>query len=294
MRKYIFWGIMLIVIGVLWLLKISGIFFFTFGDFLALWPLILIWIGIGLLPIKDGYKIALDIVGYIIGVLILLHPIEFQKKTTRFDYEEEIRQSSTFHTYKNHETAQLTLKAGASEIHFRPDRANLINVSSTRDQERVELDVDEDGLQATVYLGILNVGHNTHAGVHTVYLHPEPVWSIDYKVGATDSDIDLSPFKVKSLELSSGASNIDLKIGDLYPEVNVDISMGASALHIAIPDNMSCYIENNTVLSGIGLEGFTKDSSGFHTSILPDSISKGTIRLKISAGVSDVSVVRYN
>lgn len=294
MRKYIFWGLFLVTVGVLWLLKIAHIIHFSYLDFFSLWPLILVWVGIGLLPIKDGYKIMLDVLAYGAGLFFLLYPIEFQKKRSVLR-EDAVEQISTFYLNKNFEVADLELRAGASEIFFRSGKSNLIYVHSDNN-ERVRLNVsegnDEDS-EVQLDLEILNSGYQKYRGPYTVFLHPDPIWDINYKVGATDNSIDLSPFKIRRLQLSSGASNIDLKIGDLYDQVNVDIGMGASALSVAIPDNMNCYIENKSALSSVSFEGFTKNSTGNYSSQVLDTLSKGTIRITISSGVSDISVIRY-
>lgn len=300
MRKYIFWGLLLIMTGVLWLLKIAHVVHFSFMDFLTLWPLILVWVGIGLLPIKDGYKILLDLLAFGIGLVLLLHPIEIQwgraytyDKRTVYDKTEVVERSSTFHPNKDFSRASMELRAGASEIQFHVGKTNLINVHSLSN-EKVKLKVDEKSQNAHVDLEILNSGNiGNNDDLYSIFLNPDPIWDIVYKVGATDNTIDLSPFKIESLELSSGASNIDLKIGDLYPEVNVDISMGASAINIALPDNMNCTIENKTAISGVHFDGFTRNSGGNHCYSVPDSVSKGTIHLSISAGISDISVTRY-
>ncbi len=48
---------------------------------IELWPLIFIWIGIGLLPIKEWIKISLDIIILAIGVVFLLSPTNFNRFT---------------------------------------------------------------------------------------------------------------------------------------------------------------------------------------------------------------------
>jgi hypothetical protein len=281
--------------GILWLLQMADIIHFSFRDFLSLWPLILVWVGIGLLPIKDGYKIGLDVVTFLIGILFLSHAFELGKREGwGFDISTNVEQTSTFHLYKNHERASLTLKAGASEINFRPGRSNLIDVHSGYN-ERVNMKVKENnGGDTDIDLDIMNNGFSGHTGPYSIRLHPDPVWNVTCKLGATDNMFDLSPFKVEAFNLSSGASNVMLKIGDRHPNVAIDINIGASALDISIPDNMSCEINDKAAISDISFYGFTQNSSGNYACTVPDSTSKGTIRINISAGVSDISVKRYS
>ncbi len=71
-RKNIFWGLLLIAIGILLLLRTLNIVSFSVYDLIKLWPLILIWIGIGLIPMKDIFKIILDVIVFIAGIYILI------------------------------------------------------------------------------------------------------------------------------------------------------------------------------------------------------------------------------
>jgi hypothetical protein len=71
-NKSIFWGISLVAIGIILLLKTLGIISFQWKDLIKLWPLILIWIGICIMPIKDIFKIILNIIVFAIGIYILV------------------------------------------------------------------------------------------------------------------------------------------------------------------------------------------------------------------------------
>ena len=49
--KSVFWGILFIIAGILWLLQSLQIVDFGWHDVLALWPFILIWTGISVIPV---------------------------------------------------------------------------------------------------------------------------------------------------------------------------------------------------------------------------------------------------
>jgi hypothetical protein len=71
-NKNVFWGLLLIAIGVLLILKTSHVIFFSYYDLIKLWPVILIWIGIALIPMKDIFKIILDLLVFAVAVYILI------------------------------------------------------------------------------------------------------------------------------------------------------------------------------------------------------------------------------
>lgn len=72
MRRYIFWGMFFIIFGILWLLKNAAILVFSWYDLFSLWPLIIVWIGIGLLPIPKVIKGILDVLALMVGLYLVL------------------------------------------------------------------------------------------------------------------------------------------------------------------------------------------------------------------------------
>lgn len=293
MRKYIFWGILFITTGLLWLLRISGLITFSWLDFLSLWPLILIWIGIGLLPIRSGYKVLMDILTLIVGLVLILTPV----KSHLFPYnrKETVLKKITHFVKDDFQTASLTFNTGATEIKFIPGNNNLIDIYGDN-SENVKMNISRNGgrQHANIDLKIApKPGYNVMNGPYEITLDTDPVWDMDINLGASQNSIDLSEFKVRNLDLSSGASDIYLKIGDYYPEVDIDLSMGASAIRIEIPSTMNCEIEKESAISNADFKDFIKSDRNHYYSTVPDSLSKGSIKIQISSGVSDIKVTRY-
>ena len=292
MRKYIFWGMILIVIGLLWLLKLTHIIYFSWMDFLSLWPLILIWVGISVLPIKDGYKIGLDVLTVGLGLLLILTPMGTKKKV-KIDIQ-EYEQKTTHYYVENNDylRANLVLNAGATELRFVPGNEQLLTVKGKRSND-VELDIfTKDSSTVDINLKILpkkNIFHDDH---YNIVADTSPVWNMDINLGASDNHIDLSAFKIEKLNLSTGASEVFLKISDLYPFVEIIVNTGASDIEIKLPKSMDCSIETETALSGTHFYGFTEENGRMYAKAV-DGQSKGIIKLKISAGVSDIEVSRY-
>ena len=66
-----FWGVVLILLGVLYLLKQMDVIYFNWRDILSLWPLVLVLWGISLLPIKSLYKLIASLAAVLVMVLII-------------------------------------------------------------------------------------------------------------------------------------------------------------------------------------------------------------------------------
>jgi len=281
------------VIGVLWLLKILSVICFTWFDFVHLWPLILVWIGIGFLPIHEGFKILLDIIAMAIGLFILLTPSESTCCFRHDSHKYEKRVEVVSHASDDFSTAELKLNAGAGKLVFIPGN-QLVDVVGVNDNDvrmEVEKNVSEKDVDIDMY--IVPMAARAKQGPFEVSLSTIPVWDIELNLGASQNDIDLSPFKVENLEISCGASDVKLKIGDTYSEVNVDLNSGASSFKIEVPKSMNCVIENESALSNINFKGFTKLNNDEYQFFTTDSISKGTVTIHIESGVSSFNVVKY-
>ncbi|MDD3281786.1 MAG: DUF5668 domain-containing protein, partial [Bacteroidales bacterium] len=72
--KNIFWGIFFITIGVLWLLHNQQIIDIDWRNLWYLWPFILVLVGISIIPVKDIYKIIMDVILMGIAIFVPLTP----------------------------------------------------------------------------------------------------------------------------------------------------------------------------------------------------------------------------
>ena len=293
MRKNIFWGLLLMVIGTLWLLKVLSVICFTWCDFVHLWPLVLVWIGIGFLPIHDGFKILLDVIAMVIGLFILLTPSESTCRVRHDSYEYKKSVEITSHANDDFSTAELKLNAGAGKLVFIPGNRLVDVVGVNDDDVRMEIEKNISEKDVDIDMYIVPMAACAKQGPFEVSLSTTPVWDIELNLGASQNDIDLSPFKVENIEISCGASDVKLKIGDTYPKVNVDLNSGASSFKIEVPKSMDCFIENESALSNINFKGFSKLNNGEYQFLTTDSIGKGTVTIHIESGVSSFDVVKY-
>ncbi len=293
MRNKIIWGILLIVVGVLWLLKILSVISFSWCDFIHLWPLILVWIGISFLPIHDGFKILLDIIAMAIGVVMLLIPTQ---SSCYYNSKSSINEKSlelVSHANDDYSTAELKLNAGAGKLVFVPGSKLVDIVGVDKDDIRMEVEKNVSEKDVDVDMYIVPMAARAKQGPFEVSLSTIPVWDIELNLGASQNDIDLSPFKVENLEISCGASDVKLRVGDAYPKVNVDLSSGASSFKIEVPKSMNCVIENESALSNVNFKGFTKMDNDLYQYLSTDSLNKGTVTIHIESGVSSFDVMNY-
>ncbi|MDR0969328.1 MAG: cell wall-active antibiotics response protein [Lentimicrobiaceae bacterium] len=129
-------------------------------------------------------------------------------------------------------------------------------------------------------------------GKFFIRLNPDPVWNIDLNVGAANVEFDLLPFKVESLSVEGGASNIEIKLGDLYPQTKIDIEAGLANVVVLIPETAGCQIKSSTALGGKNFVGFTKIEKGVYRTEGFDG-AKQKIHIEVDAALSGLEIKRY-
>jgi hypothetical protein len=70
-NKGIFWGLLLVAIGLLWLGRTFGLFHFSWYNFARLWPLLIILIGVKCLPIEQTWKNVCSVIILALAIVLL-------------------------------------------------------------------------------------------------------------------------------------------------------------------------------------------------------------------------------
>ena len=293
--KSVFWGILFITAGLLWLLKSLQIVDFGWHDVLALWPFILIWTGISVIPVKNVIRIILDILTLCVALFVLLFPCNKPgndgiRITDKVAVE---TLDSLEYAY-----AELSMNAGAGTFIFAPGNA-LIEIKGLEMSERYLniVESQEDNMRsAEITLNIhpfVDIIDNNQEKEMYVLLNPTPVWEMDLDMGASRSIMDMRDYKIQSLSIDAGVSDIALTLGDKYSDVEVEVSAGVTNLSMKVPLNMKCVIENKSALSGLNFKGFTQLSKQEYVSESQSDTVKGVIHITLESGVSNLSVERY-
>ncbi|HOI87574.1 MAG TPA: DUF5668 domain-containing protein [Lentimicrobium sp.] len=310
--RKIFWGVLLVIIGTLFILKNLGIIYFDWGTIWRLWPLILILWGISLIPVKDYLKLIFSILAIGLSILVVskydktgYYSFGWDKsyRDKQYNYPETDRwdsMSETQELFQSYESAigrvELKLEAAAGTFRLEPSapkdklmtfvkKGSIGNYSMTSqdegDKRTIELSIQDSRVKVD------KVGNYVRLG-----LHPDPVWDLDLDIGAASIDFDLSNYKVSELEVDGGASSIKLRLGDLNDYSSVNINAGAATIDLYIPENVGAELRTETALSSKNFKGFKKISNGlFRTDNYTTATRKADIR--IEAAVSSLSVIRY-
>jgi len=305
--RKIFWGLLLVIIGILFILKNTGVLFFSWHTIWHLWPVILILWGISLIPVKDWIKLVLSLVTVVVTFFAVQqygpkdnHKWNFEwndRNNRNNDDEENVTtynnvMSENFDSLTKY--AELKLNIGVGNFKIKDSTNKLIEVKHDNDNANYSMTAKaEDSLtkiELSLDKGEFNDG-NMRNNVD-MRLNTSPIWDLDLNVGAAEVNFDLSGFKTRNLKIQGGASDLDLKLGSSFPLTDVKLEAGAASITIRIPESTGCEIISNTFLASKDFKGFTKmGNQRYQTPNYATSANK--IKIDLQAGVARVDVVRY-
>jgi hypothetical protein len=123
-------------------------------------------------------------------------------------------------------------------------------------------------------------------------LSTSPIWNIEMGIGAGELDFDFSNYKVKKLEIETGAASIDIKLGDKQDKVDIDIESGVASVKIKVPESVGCEIKMDGALNAKDFDNFEKIKDGVWQT---KGFNKATkkIYLNVDSGLSSLKVDRY-
>lgn len=310
-NKNVFWGIILVLIGSLFIFDNLGFFDFSFRAIFDMWPALLVIWGISMLPIKGGLKTTLSIVTVLLAVMVGVTRDYSDHWSTNFnrhvrvnnmdwdDFDEDRDLSDDVYTFSftedfdvTIEKAVLNMDIAAGKFRIEDTSSFLIDFDAESNLGQYEKEIMKNGSTTEIYIS-LEDGHirsGKYENRAYIKLNTEPVWEMNLDVGAADFVGDLRDYKVSRVEIDGGASAIKLKIGELHDETFIDIESGASAVKIYIPESAACEVISNTVLSDLDLDGFIKEGKTYRTANFDEAKQK--IYIELDAAVSALNVIR--
>ena len=319
----LFWGVVLILIGLLFILKNLDIIFFDWNIFIELWPLFLVLWGIAVLPMKNVFKIILSFVVILLTIFIVSsnphnyhwdgwHFKELEDEWGwQFRQDDDKDKAEEYYSEENNdnetrsqdftepydasiEFAKIKIEAAIGDFSLTGSTEELMEFSKegnlgpykiiSRKQNNfryMELDLEKNVFKGS---GFRNKT--------SLQLNENPMWDIEIGAGAADIEMDLRPFKVRTLEIDGGASAVKLNLGNLSEETKVNIEAAASSIEIKVPESAGCYIDVETFLSSKSFQGFEKSDDGNYQTENYKTADKKII-INLNAAVADFSVRRY-
>ncbi len=315
--KHVFWGVLLIAIGILFILNNIGFFEFGWRTIWNLWPLILIFWGISILPVKEWIKIA----GLVIVLAFTI--IFFQRLTDRtpwmhfghfnhggwhsdWDDDEDssdVSDTATLNYKEQHLSVPfdslarkgfLSLDAAAGNYKIMGNTVYFLDFNKKGYIGDYSLTTSDEKNVKRIMLKTQrsHVRNSFNKNQVDIKINEKPSWDLNLNIGAAEIIMDLSAYKIDTANLKAGASSIDIKLGERNPLCVWTFNAGASSIKISIPKNSGCQVNSESFMVSKEFEGFEKKGDRmYQTSNF--SISKNKIYITIKTAISSIEINRY-
>jgi hypothetical protein len=194
--------------------------------------------------------------------------------------------------------ASVEINYGAGMLYLNSPVEELVKARNMSDKIVQNLYLEYEGSHADIVFDVEgdNYQVNNIEEVKTnrfdISLNKNPIYDFELNLGACELNFDFSEYKVSDIEINSGASNIDIKLGELYNSTRVVISTGVSKIRIGIPNNSGCRLECESILSLKDFDGFSKKSSNVYETSNYSS-AENNIEIEFEGAMSEFEVYRY-
>ena len=293
----LFWGFFLLTLGALFLLTKYDLLCCSFGFVWDIWPLIFVFWG-ALVIFKE--TIARPFISSIFGIFLALLLFGIvENGINSFDFSE----SDGFYTEVYNEdydsfikTADLEINSGAGLFIIRSSTDKLAEGKAKGSLAEYNFESWKNDDHASVRIELHKKNFNFFRGRFKnqleVSLNQNPVWDLNFNIGASKANFDLTEFKVKNVSLHTGVTNGRIKLGDKFDSTNVDIEMGVASITLEIPETSGCTITSDMALVSRDFPGFSKKYSGYYETENFKSAKK-KVFIDVNGGVSSIKVKRY-
>ena len=307
--KHLFWGLLFITLGILILIdNFSGICW-DWISLWKLWPLVFILWGIAIMVKNNVAKV---LIAGLAGIALAITLFSSFKTVVHlasgdfnivFDDDSGSNYRYEFTDYSEPfsdsiKTAEFHFQAGAGTFTTTSDTASKLFYAHTEGvKNNYELSTNVTHGNADLVMKMKHtriiIGKHSIRNRVEMYFNPNPVWDLNFEVGAASVNLDLSSVKVRNMNVSMGAASFKAKIGNNTDRTEINIETGATRVEISVPETSGCEVKLEGALNSKDFAGFKKVSSDLYRTANFDTASK-KIFINIDSGVSSLNVDRYS
>jgi hypothetical protein len=301
-RRGVFWPLLLIALGLVFLLSnfgiISGVSWLAIA---SLWPLLLILIGLDIAfarrwPVPT---LAAEVAVIAAGLALVAYSPNLSPGIFVFGSGNGSGVADVTVPRGDATELALTLNAGgARDYHVSGGGAALVEAHSAYSDLRVRT---SGTTRASVRLDQVSSGflHPANSGDIQIRVASDVPASLTINVGAGEFDVDLSDVRVTAATVNVGASAMRLVLPKPSGDVSIRMNGGASSITIVVPDGVEARIsttggllslrsDNTRLGSGGGTGGCVACGSSVETNGY--GAARDRVSVTISAGASSILV----
>lgn len=309
--RHLFWGIILISVGLLFLLANLGVLHFSWLSFWRLWPVIFILWGVSILPIKDIFRFSL-LVLVLIATFVMIN--RMPERSPFYWHHQHNGDGWHLNIMDDDDTVSgnfrdqnlsvpfdslslkgiLKLEAAAGNFSIDSSTADFLSFSKSGDIGNYELSTDNEGSRKEISLSMQEDGTYRRMNKNNVNirLNEKPSWDMDLDIGAASVVMDLKKYRIDTAEIKAGAASVEMTLGDLNPLTVLEYNAGASSFTLRIPSASGCQVTSESFLASREFEGFEKKGERLYQTPNFKS-SKNKIYVTVKTAVSSIRIERY-
>jgi len=298
--KQLFWGILFLSLGILYLLVEVMNVHINLGGFYHYWPVSLIFIGLAVLSKENSLKLIFSaLAGVVFAVVIFSF---FSKSWIPWgewhDWDDECSTVQTVEKFNEPFDASIknvsaNFKLGAGRIEVTGGNDNLATVKSANMKEMFVVNTNKNGedydFEVVMKHAKIEINDSTRRKLE-VKLNDKPNYSFNFELGAADVDLDLSTLKVEKVDLQTGAASCRLKVKEFATEtMRIKIEAGAASVKLIVPKEVGAQIRSKTALATTHFNGFKEVSNDVYET---DNFGKAkkSVYIDIEGGVATFDV----
>ena len=312
-RRFLYWGVFLVAMGaVLVAADVNEVDEASLADWLRLWPLAVVAIGLGIVLRRTrlnvaGGMLAAAVPGLVLGGAFALGP--------RIAIDCGVRgEPSTFvtrgGTFDGPARIDVATGCGSLAVTTAPGTGWLLEAGNT--ENRVAR-VESSGNSLSIDSGRRSGWHGFGAGrdLWRLRLPTSTIDNLSLVVNAGEGDIDLAGAQLGQLDLTTNAGKTTLGLSDtsisaLSGTVNagmlsielpasVDLTssvvVNAGALEVCVPDGVGLRVHHTGVLGGTSYQGLDQNGSTWQSPDYGSAAHRTDLTVTVNFGNVDINPI---
>lgn len=301
----VFRGLFLIILGIVFFLNIYGFLPWGFWmNVVDLWPLILIVAGVALFFNKRVPFSAVLVVFLLalVGYSFVQGVPDYGNNFKRIPIQEGAGTVMELNVPLENgvKTSDLNLNLGGAQVNVNGVKAGAgqsllltgtYNWNNRFNYGAPEFSQDRNGNNTRIKFNS-EKKPNSGSSRLDLKLSDQVEYNVDLNAGAVNGTFDFSQLRVKTLDMSTGASDVEVRFGDTGVHTKADLSTGASKITLVIPESVGLKIHLSGIASDTNFTGdglFLSDKEWVSPNY---NSAKTTIEMDISMAAGKVDLQR--
>lgn len=279
-RSNIFWGLVIILIGISFLLRTLGII--QIDVWSLIWPAGLILAGLWFLFGRPEDKPSDK------GAQPGVPSGDGQKAFTP--------QSGSNHLsipIEDSREARITFRHGAGNLSIESTPLDTTLLEGDFNTT-VESEINRNGTQAILDLKLKETDFipfpNSNGANWSVGLNRTIPLDITIKTGAADSNLNFRDLRLNRFKLETGASNTAIVMPAAAGYTQAELSAGAASISITVPEGVTAHIEVSNHLSGLKIDTERFHNIGNFYESPNYLVSENRVDIRISSGLANIEI----